>query len=88
MMNNPPLKGLNIRIPVTIPIKGRGFINQGSGLSRTYRYYGLDYYMGDHGSTRGLLWDSCRNILQLPTDTSASGSKRARTLIHSAISFK
>ena len=28
MINKPPLKGLNIKIP----IKGRGFINQGSTL--------------------------------------------------------
>ena len=28
----PPFKGLNIRMPVIIPIKGRGFINHGSGL--------------------------------------------------------
>ena len=27
-----PFKGLNIKIPIIIPIKGRGFINQGSGL--------------------------------------------------------
>ena len=33
MMNEPPpFKGLNTRIPIIIPIKGRGFINQGSGL--------------------------------------------------------
>ena len=33
MINKPPLfKGLNIRIPIMIPIKGRGFINQGPGL--------------------------------------------------------
>ena len=33
MMNKlPPFKGLNIRIPILIPIKGRGVINQGSGL--------------------------------------------------------
>ena len=25
-------KGLNIRIPIVIPIKGMGFINHGSGL--------------------------------------------------------
>ena len=31
----PPPKGLNIRIPIIIPIKGRGFINQGSGLGFT-----------------------------------------------------
>ena len=30
---SPPFKGLHImRIPVVIPIKGRGFINQGSTL--------------------------------------------------------
>ena len=27
-----PFKGLNIRIPIKIPIKGRGFINQGSSV--------------------------------------------------------
>ena len=34
MINKHPLfKGLHIRIPIMIPIKGRGFINQGSTLS-------------------------------------------------------
>ena len=33
MINEPsPFTGLNIRMPITIPIKGRKFINQGSGL--------------------------------------------------------
>ena len=33
MMNKPPpFKGLNIRMLIIIPIKGRGFINHGSGL--------------------------------------------------------
>ena len=33
MINQPPpYEGLNIRIPIIIPIKGRGFINHGSGL--------------------------------------------------------
>ena len=33
MINKPPpFKGLNVRIPSIIPTKGRGFINQGSGL--------------------------------------------------------
>ena len=32
----PPLKGLNIRIPVLIPIKGRGVINYGSTLYRVW----------------------------------------------------
>ena len=32
LRNPPPFKGLNIRIPATIPIKGRGFTNHGSGL--------------------------------------------------------
>ena len=33
MINNPPpFKCVNIRIPIIIPIKGRGFMNQGSGL--------------------------------------------------------
>ena len=35
MINKPPpFKGLNIRIPIVTPIKGKGFINQGSGLLR------------------------------------------------------
>ena len=33
MINKPPpIKDLSIRIPIIIPIKGRGFINQGLGL--------------------------------------------------------
>ena len=33
MIHKPrPFKGLNIRIPIIIPIKGRGFINRGSTL--------------------------------------------------------
>ena len=33
MINEPPpFKGLNIKIPIVIPIKGRGFINHVSGL--------------------------------------------------------
>ena len=32
MNKPPPFKGLNIRIPTTIPTKGREFINRGSGL--------------------------------------------------------
>ena len=40
MINKPPpFKGLNIRIPIVTPIKGRGFINHGSGLSRLLRWY-------------------------------------------------
>ena len=30
-----PLKGLNLRIPIVIPIKGRGFTSQGSGLAQS-----------------------------------------------------
>ena len=34
MINKPPpFEGLNIRIPIIIRIKGREFINQGSGVS-------------------------------------------------------
>ena len=33
MINNPPpVKGFTIGILIIIPIKGKGFINQGSGL--------------------------------------------------------
>ena len=36
MTNTPlPCQGLNIRIPTVIPIRGRGFLNGGSGLSQT-----------------------------------------------------
>ena len=35
MINKPPpFTDLNIRIPIIIPIKGRGFIHHGSGLGR------------------------------------------------------
>ena len=38
MIHTPrPFKGLNIRIPVIIPTKGRWFINQGSGLLTVIR---------------------------------------------------
>ena len=33
-------KGLNIRIPIMIPIKGRGFLNQGSTLGFGFRAAG------------------------------------------------
>ena len=33
MIHKPfPVKGLNIKIPIITPVKGRGFINQGSTL--------------------------------------------------------
>ena len=33
VVNTPaPFKGLNIRIPIIVPIEGRGVINQGSSL--------------------------------------------------------
>ena len=37
MINKPLSKGPNIRIPIIIPIKGRGVINQGSGLHRSLK---------------------------------------------------
>ena len=34
MINKPPpFKCLDVRIPIITPIKGRGFINKGCGLS-------------------------------------------------------
>ena len=37
MINQPPpFKGFNTRISIIIPNKGRGFINQGSGLVGSY----------------------------------------------------
>ena len=48
MINKPaPFKGLNIRIPIRIPIKGRGFINQGSGLGFTVQ--GLESRVDHYG---------------------------------------
>ena len=41
-MNLPPFKGLNIRIPIRIPIKGREFINQRSTLG--FKAWGLGLY--------------------------------------------
>ena len=39
MINKPPpFKGLNIRIPIIIPVRGRGFINRRLGLSYRLRY--------------------------------------------------
>ena len=35
----PPLKGLNLRIPIIIPIKGREFILQGSAGEGPYDYH-------------------------------------------------
>ena len=36
--NSPAFKGLHIRIPIIIPIKGRGFINHGSGFAASIEY--------------------------------------------------
>ena len=42
MINKPPpLKCLDVRISIIIPIKGRGFINQGSGLNLNLRHSAL-----------------------------------------------
>ena len=41
--NPPPFKGLNIRIPTIIPIKGKGFINQGSAFNSLKGGYVGDY---------------------------------------------
>ena len=56
MINKPPpFKGLNIRIPIIIPIKGSGFINQGFGVCFTWTldvlpFFGfvLHSYEADH----------------------------------------
>ena len=51
---SPPFMGLNIRIPIIIPIKGQGFINHGSGLQlrkggSKYSLYSLKRgYIGDY----------------------------------------
>ena len=39
MINKPPpFKGLNIRIPILIPMEWRGSIHQGSGLGLSFSY--------------------------------------------------
>ena len=38
---SPPFKGLNVRIPIIIPIKGRGFMNQGSRLGFRVKGYSV-----------------------------------------------
>ena len=44
MINKPPpFKGLNISIPIRIPTKGRGFINQGSGLGVRLVGLGIEF---------------------------------------------
>ena len=56
MINQPPpFKGLNIRIPIIIPIKGRGFIHQGSTLSHRSDQEG--YHMSHNlSSLKGVIW--------------------------------
>ena len=48
MINNPlPFEGLNIGIPSIVPIKGRGFVNLGSGLEENKGIYIYIYeYIG------------------------------------------
>ena len=45
MIHKPsPFKGLNISIPIIVPIKGRGCINQGSTVGETgFRVNGLRF---------------------------------------------
>ena len=43
MIHKPPLfNGLNIWIPIIIPVKGRGFINQGSTFGISFGSPNLD----------------------------------------------
>ena len=52
MINKPsPFKGLNIRIPSIIPVKGRGGINQGSGLRCMADNYSGPSISKDYGRT-------------------------------------
>ena len=53
-----PSKGINIRIPIIIPVKGRAFINQGSGVGfRVYvGFIGLRF----QGYVR--IWNTFRGI--------------------------
>ena len=71
MINNPPpCNGLNIRIPIIIPIKGRGFINQGSGLPRVMQHVLLpSVLLLEASPTAGIFIEA---ILRLCTQLSAS----------------
>ena len=57
MINEPPpLKGLNIRIPIISPIKGRGFANQGSTLG----FRGLGLKLGKKMEATVVCWGYIR----------------------------
>ena len=61
MINNPPpCKRLNIKIPIIIPIKGRGSINRGSGS-------GLNGARGCDHADVDVMWGAigCHGLLRL-----------------------
>ena len=63
MINKPPpFKGLNIRIPITIPIKGRGLINQGSGLLCTRAAQHRDHRKAVWHSGMENIWRICQSV--------------------------
>ena len=76
MINNPPaFKGLSIRIPLIIPVNGRGFINQASGLTQ-------DLLEAFQESKRLLV--ICSPFLGHPTDKSALNWQKAACKAHSS----
>ena len=76
-----PFKGFNVRIPSRIPIKGREFINQGSGLrgsrwcriSSMHRTVPSDCSVGRSGTGFGFTKPT-------PFDTPALGRVLSRSL--------
>ena len=80
----PPFEGLNInKIPIIIPITGRGFINQGSGLFRREAetkeaqkptavcLCGTLAKLADHGSASWVYRAYCRNYARDSEETRA-----------------
>ena len=71
MINKPPpFKGLNMRIPTIIPIKGRGCINHGSTLLDAFTFFGcgLASYVGGFGSeSSGLRVQGLQLEVQVPS---------------------
>ena len=63
MINKPPpFKVLNIKIPIIIPIMGRGFINPGFGLHRPLVHRHLKAAMGNKLNLLTIPYLCARNL--------------------------
>ena len=58
-----PLDGLNIRLPIQIPIKGRGFISQGFGLGDPIYEYCLKGFRSQPGRPGRTAKGFCKGLL-------------------------